>query len=222
MLAIAAAKLGFDPVLGVDADRAAVEETRRNARANYVEVEVRHVDLRREPAPVADVVAANLTAGLCEAVARWWASAASGPAAAIASGFLREEADRVAGGAGGGRARGTPPRGVRRVGRDPGVLSRLDSAPVTTFHTKFLGCKVSQADAMLARARLLEAGHDEAPEDEADLHVVNTCCITREAEAKSRQSVRRSARGRAGRRVRRDRVRREPERGAVRRDRAAR
>jgi threonylcarbamoyladenosine tRNA methylthiotransferase MtaB len=72
---------------------------------------------------------------------------------------------------------------------------------VTTFHTKFLGCKVSQADAMLARARLLEAGHIEAAEDEADLHVVNTCCITREAEAKSRQSVRRSASGRAGRRV---------------------
>ena len=54
---------------------------------------------------------------------------------------------------------------------------------------------------MLARARLLEAGHVEAPEDEADLHVVNTCCITREAEAKSRQSVRRSAHGREGRRV---------------------
>ena len=72
---------------------------------------------------------------------------------------------------------------------------------MTTFHTKFLGCKVSQADAMLARTRLLEAGHSEAPEDEADLHVVNTCCITREAEAKSRQSVRRSANGGAGRRV---------------------
>ena len=72
---------------------------------------------------------------------------------------------------------------------------------MTAFHTKFLGCKVSQADAMLARARLLEAGHTEAPEEEADLHVVNTCCITREAEAKSRQSVRRSSNGREGRRV---------------------
>jgi len=72
---------------------------------------------------------------------------------------------------------------------------------VTTFHVKFLGCKVSQADAMQARAALLEAGHEEAPEAQADLHVVNTCCITREAEAKSRQSVRRSAGGRPGRRV---------------------
>src|SRR5438876_5452257 len=66
---------------------------------------------------------------------------------------------------------------------------------MTTFAVKFLGCKVSQADAMLARARLLEAGHREVPEDEADLHVVNTCCITNEAEAKSRKSARRSAAG---------------------------
>jgi threonylcarbamoyladenosine tRNA methylthiotransferase MtaB len=57
---------------------------------------------------------------------------------------------------------------------------------------KFLGCKVSQADAMLARNALLSAGHAEVPEAEAELHVINTCCITNEAEAKSRQSVRRS------------------------------
>jgi threonylcarbamoyladenosine tRNA methylthiotransferase MtaB len=60
------------------------------------------------------------------------------------------------------------------------------------FAVKFLGCKVSHADAMLARRALLEAGHVEAPEAEADVHVINTCCITGEAEAKSRQSVRRS------------------------------
>ncbi len=47
---------------------------------------------------------------------------------------------------------------------------------------------------MLARQALLEAGHVEVPEDEAQLHVINTCCITSEAEAKSRQSVRRSLR----------------------------
>ena len=60
------------------------------------------------------------------------------------------------------------------------------------FAVKFLGCKVSHADVMLVRKRLLEAGHEEAPEQEAELHVINTCCITGEAEAKSRQSVRRS------------------------------
>jgi len=63
---------------------------------------------------------------------------------------------------------------------------------VASFAVKFLGCKVSQADAMAARQALLGAGHTEVPEHEADLHVINTCCITSEAEAKSRQSVRRS------------------------------
>jgi threonylcarbamoyladenosine tRNA methylthiotransferase MtaB len=60
------------------------------------------------------------------------------------------------------------------------------------FAVKFLGCKVSQADAMLARRRLLEAGHEEVSEQDAELHVINTCCITGEAEAKSRKSVRHS------------------------------
>ena len=45
VLAIAAAKLGFDPVLGVDPDRAALDETRRNSRANGVEVDVTRADL---------------------------------------------------------------------------------------------------------------------------------------------------------------------------------
>jgi threonylcarbamoyladenosine tRNA methylthiotransferase MtaB len=65
---------------------------------------------------------------------------------------------------------------------------------MSTFAVKFLGCKVSQADAMLARRALLAAGHTEVPEAEADLHLINTCCITGEAEAKSRQAVRRSLR----------------------------
>ncbi|HWE14040.1 MAG TPA: MiaB/RimO family radical SAM methylthiotransferase [Solirubrobacteraceae bacterium] len=70
---------------------------------------------------------------------------------------------------------------------------------MASFAVKFLGCKVSQADAMLARRLLLAAGHTEAPESDADLHVINTCCITAAAEAKSRQSVRRSLRsGRVG------------------------
>ena len=65
---------------------------------------------------------------------------------------------------------------------------------MATFAVKFLGCKVSQADAMLARQALLAAGHVEAPDEDAELHVINTCCITSEAEAKSRHSVRRSLR----------------------------
>jgi ribosomal protein L11 methyltransferase len=96
VLAIAAAKLGFDPVMGIDADRAAVAEADRNARANYVELELRHADLRRELVPVADVVAANLTAGLLKAVARSWAEQGTRPGVAIMSGLLREEADEAA------------------------------------------------------------------------------------------------------------------------------
>jgi threonylcarbamoyladenosine tRNA methylthiotransferase MtaB len=72
------------------------------------------------------------------------------------------------------------------------VTASLRSPQVTTFAVKFLGCKVSQADAMQARRALLAAGHTEAPEAEAELHLINTCCITSEAEGKSRQSVRRS------------------------------
>ncbi len=75
-------------------------------------------------------------------------------------------------------------------GRGPRATSY--AAQAMRFAVKFLGCKVSQADAMLARRQLLAAGHEEVAEAEAQLHVVNTCCITREAEAKSRQSVRRS------------------------------
>ena len=70
--------------------------------------------------------------------------------------------------------------------------ARYRDRSVTTFAVKFLGCKVSQADAMTARRALLQAGHTEVPEADAELHVINTCCVTREAEGKSRQSVRRS------------------------------
>jgi ribosomal protein L11 methyltransferase len=96
VLAIAAAKLGFDPVSAVDADRAAIDEASRNARANGVELRLVHADLRRGPAPVADVCAANLTARLLEAVAAGWAAADRRPEALIASGILRPEADGVA------------------------------------------------------------------------------------------------------------------------------
>jgi ribosomal protein L11 methyltransferase len=96
VLAIAGAKLGFDPVVGVDADRAAIEETDRNARANGVQIEVRRLDLRTEAPPRADVATANLTRRLCGEVARGWAERGDAPGIAIVSGFLRHEADGVA------------------------------------------------------------------------------------------------------------------------------
>jgi ribosomal protein L11 methyltransferase len=96
VLGIAAAKLGFEPVLGVDADRAAIDESDRNGRANYVQLELRHMNLRSDPAPVAEVVAANLTGPLLRVVADGWATSGQRPGTLIASGLLREEADGIA------------------------------------------------------------------------------------------------------------------------------
>jgi ribosomal protein L11 methyltransferase len=95
VLAIAAAKLGFRPVLGIDSEPAAMQESDRNARSNYIELELRRLDLRTETAPVADVVTANLTTPLLEEVASRWAAEACRPDTVIASGFLTDEADRV-------------------------------------------------------------------------------------------------------------------------------
>jgi threonylcarbamoyladenosine tRNA methylthiotransferase MtaB len=64
---------------------------------------------------------------------------------------------------------------------------------MATFSTRFLGCKVSFADAQGVRERLLADGHVER-EGSADVAVVNTCCVTHEAVSKSRQVVSRSAR----------------------------
>jgi threonylcarbamoyladenosine tRNA methylthiotransferase MtaB len=64
---------------------------------------------------------------------------------------------------------------------------------VTSFSIRFLGCKVSQTDAQEVRERLLAEGHVEAPED-AEVAVVNTCCVTHEAVRKSRHAVSRAAR----------------------------
>ena len=64
---------------------------------------------------------------------------------------------------------------------------------MTTFTTQFLGCKVSFADEQAIRERLLADGHVEA-RGSADIAVVNTCCVTNEAVAKSRQAAARAAR----------------------------
>lgn len=62
------------------------------------------------------------------------------------------------------------------------------------FSVRFLGCKVSQADASLIRDALLDAGHVETTPQAAEVHVVNTCALTVEAERKSRRQANRGAR----------------------------
>jgi threonylcarbamoyladenosine tRNA methylthiotransferase MtaB len=64
---------------------------------------------------------------------------------------------------------------------------------VASFSVGFLGCKVSQTDAQAVRERLLRDGHAER-DREAQVAVVNTCCVTHEAVRKSRQAVSRAAR----------------------------
>jgi ribosomal protein L11 methyltransferase len=69
VLAIAAARLGFAPVVAVDADPAAVDAARANARANGVRLDVRRADVLCDPLPAAPLVLANLEPGLVEALA---------------------------------------------------------------------------------------------------------------------------------------------------------
>jgi threonylcarbamoyladenosine tRNA methylthiotransferase MtaB len=64
---------------------------------------------------------------------------------------------------------------------------------VAAFSVRYLGCKVSFADAQAVRERLLADGHVEV-EGAGDVAVVNTCCVTHEAVSKSRQAVSRAAR----------------------------
>ena len=64
---------------------------------------------------------------------------------------------------------------------------------MATFSTRFLGCKVSFADAQAIRERLLADGHEEV-DDGGEIQVLNTCCVTHEAVSKSRQAASRAAR----------------------------
>ncbi len=60
-----------------------------------------------------------------------------------------------------------------------------------TFHT--LGCKLNQADTETMRALLERTGNwiSVAEDEEADLVIVNTCTVTGQADARSRQAIRR-------------------------------
>ena len=94
VLAIAAAKLGFAPVVAVDNDRAAIEATAANAKLNGVELEARRLDLRSDQLPPAETIAANLLAPLLRQLApRLTAGVHS---RVIASGLLASEADGTA------------------------------------------------------------------------------------------------------------------------------
>ncbi len=96
VLAIAAAKLGWSPVAGVDHELESVRATVENAQANGVAVTAERFDLiRGGPAPTAPLVLANLLRPLLLCVARA-GFAGEPPRTLIASGLLAHEADEIA------------------------------------------------------------------------------------------------------------------------------
>ena len=66
--------------------------------------------------------------------------------------------------------------------------------PPRTCRLITLGCKVNQYETQYAKELLEANGYREAaPDEPAALCLVNTCTVTREADAKGRQLIRRLA-----------------------------
>ncbi|MET0306233.1 MAG: 50S ribosomal protein L11 methyltransferase, partial [Solirubrobacterales bacterium] len=78
VLAIAAAKLGWDPVTGYDHEQAAIEASGENAAANGVAASFEHRNLRDSLPPLPPTVVANLTAPVLEVVAEQLAGLVGG------------------------------------------------------------------------------------------------------------------------------------------------
>ncbi len=98
VLAIAAAKLGFEPVIGIDNDRVAIEAAAANADANGVTVDLRLADALAgagagtESLPAAAVGVCNISLQTLETLAPRLECEAL-----IASGFLSQEHPVLAG-----------------------------------------------------------------------------------------------------------------------------
>src|SRR3954469_2957023 len=70
------------------------------------------------------------------------------------------------------------------------------------LRTLTLGCKVNQYETEYVREGLLGIGYEDATEYEpAELCIVNTCTVTNEGDAKSRQTIRRLARRNPGAKI---------------------
>lgn len=97
VLAIAAARLGWGPVSGLDHEHAAVAAARENAQANGVKLDLRHGDLLHggRPAPSARTAVANLLRPLLAHIAHNGFEGEP-PRILIVSGLLRAEADPIA------------------------------------------------------------------------------------------------------------------------------
>jgi ribosomal protein L11 methyltransferase len=94
VLAIAAARLGFDPVVAVDLSPRAVRATETNATANDVAIESRESDLLTDPPPPAATAAANVPAEVHAAIAAAWAEP---PEHLIVSGVHVDDREAIVG-----------------------------------------------------------------------------------------------------------------------------
>ena len=94
VLAILAARLGWDPVVAVDLLPASVEAARANAEHNRVSIEVDLADLASESVPAVDAFAANVPSEIHQVIA---AGGAGGARSVLVSGFGADRADAVIG-----------------------------------------------------------------------------------------------------------------------------
>jgi ribosomal protein L11 methyltransferase len=93
VLAIAAAKLGWEPIRGYDHEQGAIDAAAANAAANGVELESQRMNLRESLPRLAPTVVANMTSPILKAVA---AQIAEAPETVVCSGLLLGEQDEVA------------------------------------------------------------------------------------------------------------------------------
>ena len=66
VVAVAAARLGFDPVRAVDLDEVAVEVAQETVRRNGVAIEVSRADVLRDELPSSDITVANIERSVVE------------------------------------------------------------------------------------------------------------------------------------------------------------
>ncbi len=112
VLAIAAAKLGFAPVLALDSDEHAVAATRANAAANGVGVQVAVADAEAADLPQTDIALANITRPTLETLAPRLRSQLL-----VGSGYLPTDATKLA-----------AYRHVRRITRDSWAADLYEAA----------------------------------------------------------------------------------------------
>jgi len=93
VLAIAAAKLGWSPVVGYDHEAAAIEASAANAAVNGVGIDFLRQNLRESLPELAPTCVANMTSPILRAIAGHLGG--DGPAAMVLSGILPNEVDDV-------------------------------------------------------------------------------------------------------------------------------